>query len=207
MLFGLLLIKIHISHCLVVSVILDCRCVCTVWTMRAYASAVFIPYEFCSIKFAPWFQTAGIGVFAGRDFKKGEIVLRSSMTLVLPGNIPGLQILRHYSFGHNKTHIVLDLDYGSIINHHESANAEAILLNNKYYRVRGFLLCESQCSKDIVHTYIHAYIYIYIYISHARIHNRYTYPHSRLQKTSRLGRKFLFSMAIHSGLNVKTYRA
>ena len=67
-------------------------------------------------------------------------MLRSSTTLVLPGTIPGLQTPLYYSFGHNKTHIALDLDYGSIVNHHESANAEAVRINTKYYRVRGFLI-------------------------------------------------------------------
>ena len=95
------------------------------------------------------FQTAGIGVFAGRAFKQDEIVLRSSMILVLPRNIPALRTLRCYGFGHNETHMALDLDYGSIVNHHESANAEAVKINTKYYRVRGLLMCESQCSKTI----------------------------------------------------------
>ena len=112
----------------------------------AYASAVYIPYQFSiKLKFAPWFQTAGIGVFAGRAFKKDEIILRSSMTLFLPRNIPGFQTLLCYGFGHNETHLFLDLDYGSIINHHESANAAAMRVNSMYYRVRGFLMCESQC--------------------------------------------------------------
>ena len=78
-------------------------------------------------------------------------MLRSSTTLVLPGTIPGLQTPLYYSFGHNRTHIVLDLDYGSIINHHESANAEAMRVDNMYYAVRGFFMCESEqklCSID-----------------------------------------------------------
>ena len=78
------------------------------------------------------------------------------MILFLPRNIPGLQTLQCYTFRKNQTHMVLDLDYGSMINHHESANAEAIRVINMYYRVRGFLMCELQCSKANV-AYIHAY--------------------------------------------------
>ena len=48
-----------------------------------------------------------------------------------------MQILRNYVFGHNETHLMLDLDYGSIINHHESANARASGDNDyMYYLVR-----------------------------------------------------------------------
>ena len=75
--------------------------------------------------------------------------MRSSMILFLPRNIQGLQTLRFYVFGHNQTHMVLDLDYGSMMNHHESANAEAIRVINMYYRVRGFLMCELQCPKTM----------------------------------------------------------
>ena len=67
-----------------------------------------------------------MGVFAGRDFKEGEVVLRSWMTLFLPLNFPEDQAPRHYAFGYNKTHMALALDYGSLINHRESANARAI---------------------------------------------------------------------------------
>ena len=66
------------------------------------------------------------------------------MTLFLPVNIPGLQTPRYYSFDHNKTHMAVDLDYGSLINHHESANAEAEAVDNMY-RVRAFFMYESEC--------------------------------------------------------------
>jgi hypothetical protein len=71
------------------------------------------------------------------------------MILFLPRNIPGLQTLLCYTFGNNQTHMVLDLDYGSLINHHESANAEAFRVNHMYYRVRSKIIamCELQCSK------------------------------------------------------------
>ena len=81
------------------------------------------------------------------------------MTLYLPYNLPWGQTTQCYIFGHNETHTALDLDYGSIINHHESANARVIGVNNDmYYRVRGFSMCESQCLKTMQHTYMHAYV-------------------------------------------------
>ena len=118
-------------------------------------------------------QTAGIGVFAGRDFKTDEIVLRSWMTLFLPKSFPRRQTLRCYSFGHNETHMALDLDYGSIINHHESANARAEAVDNMYYRVRGFSMFESQCSKTVQHTHIYTRIYVcmHAYTTDTRTHN------------------------------------
>ena len=45
--------------------------------------------------------------------------------LFLPKNFPNNQALYNYVFGYNETHIGLVLDYGSLFNHHESANAEA----------------------------------------------------------------------------------
>ena len=83
------------------------------------------------------FKTAGFGVFAGRAFKQHEILLQSWMTLFLPRNFPRGQTLKCYAFSHNKTHIALDLDYGSIVNHHEHANAKASGVTDMYYRVRG----------------------------------------------------------------------
>ena len=46
-------------------------------------------------------------------------------TLFLPANFPKNQALYNYVFGHNETHMALALDYGSVLNHHESANAKA----------------------------------------------------------------------------------
>ena len=46
-------------------------------------------------------------------------------TLFLPENFPSEHIIRNYVFGHNDTHVALALDYGSLFNHHESANVEA----------------------------------------------------------------------------------
>ena len=46
-------------------------------------------------------------------------------TLFLPENFPKNQALYNYVFGHNKTHMALALDYGSVLNHHESANVQA----------------------------------------------------------------------------------
>ena len=70
------------------------------------------------------------------------------MKIFLPTkNMPGLQILLCYGFGCNKTHMVLDLDYGSIINHHESVNVEAVNIVHMFYRVRGFSMMESDTLK------------------------------------------------------------
>ena len=60
-------------------------------------------------------------MFAGRPYKKGEIVLPSWMTLTLPENFPRAEVATNYLFP--PTSMVLD--YGSIANHHESANTEA----------------------------------------------------------------------------------
>ena len=46
-------------------------------------------------------------------------------TLFLPKNFPKTQALRNYVFGHNETHMALALDYGSVLNHHESPNVKA----------------------------------------------------------------------------------
>ena len=70
-----------------------------------FASAVSIFCEFLFIECSHSFQTAGIGVFAGRAFKKEEIVLQSSMLIFVPRNFRALQALRHYTFGHNETHM------------------------------------------------------------------------------------------------------
>ena len=53
------------------------------------------------------------------------LVPASWKTLYLPINIPKSQVLRNYVFSHNETHMGLVLDYGSLFNHHESANVEA----------------------------------------------------------------------------------
>ena len=57
------------------------------------------------------------------------------MTLLLPKNI-----CENYVFAYNETHAALILDYGSVINHHESANARAThfpdVNHNLYIQVR-----------------------------------------------------------------------
>ena len=65
-------------------------------------------------------------------------------TLFLPKNFPKNQALRNYVFGHNETHMGLVLDYGSILNHHESANVEAVKFrrsNNVHFQVRVGFVC------------------------------------------------------------------
>ena len=46
-------------------------------------------------------------------------------TLFLPKNFPSDQAIRNYVFGNNNTHMGLVLDYGSLLNHHESPNVQA----------------------------------------------------------------------------------
>ena len=46
-------------------------------------------------------------------------------TLFLPKNFPSGQTIHNYVFGHNETHMGLVLDYGSLLNHHESPNVKA----------------------------------------------------------------------------------
>ena len=152
-------------------VILACSCT---WKFEqcAYA-AVSIRYEFSiKLKCVPWFQTAGFGVFAGRSFKQDELLPANWKTLLLPNNFPKNQILRNYVFHYNETHMGLVLDYGSVFNHHESANVRPVEVppsDNVHFRVRMgfvFFVCESQCSKTYA-VCMHACI-------HAHIHNRYT---------------------------------
>ena len=53
------------------------------------------------------------------------------MTLFLPNNFPKSEAVHNYMFGHNKTHSALVLDYGSVLNHHESPNTKAKKVNKK----------------------------------------------------------------------------
>ena len=82
--------------------------------------------------FVSCFQTAGFGVFAGRAFKKDELIPVTWKTLLLPTNFPKSQALRNYVFNHNETHMALVIDYGSIMNHHEKANVEAVKFARSY---------------------------------------------------------------------------
>ena len=50
------------------------------------------------------------------------------MTLFLPKKISKSEAVGNYVFGHNETHSALVLDYGSLINHHESPNTKPIRL-------------------------------------------------------------------------------
>ena len=105
-------------------------------------------YRYAKSKNAPAFQTAGFGGFAGRAFKKDEVVLENWKTLYLPKNFPNRQSLKNYVFAYNKTHMALILDYGSVCNHHKSANVEAV------YKL---------ASKDVyfqVHISVRSYYYV-----------------------------------------------
>ena len=147
------------------------------------------------------FQIAGYGVFAVRAFKQDEIVLRSWMTLFLPINFPNSEVVHNYVFDHNKTHCALVLDYGSVMNHHESPNMLAVRVGEKrtktqnenvYFQVRkDFQFANRMFEKHV-----------------ARTHSAYpcTQTHPRPQKPSRLDRKFFLIMATRIGLEAKTYR-
>ena len=82
-------------------------------------------------------------MFAGRAFKEDEVLLWSWMTLYLPINIPMEEDAWDYAFAINETHKALALDYGSVINHHDSANTRPIHFsdfeNDIHFQVRrGF---------------------------------------------------------------------
>ena len=47
-------------------------------------------------------------------------------TLFVPKNFLKDQVFSNYILGENETHIRLVLDYDSLFNHHESANAKAV---------------------------------------------------------------------------------
>ena len=98
------------------------------------------------------FQTAGFGVFAGRAFKQDEAVLQSWMTMFLPRNIPKSQTVHNYAFGYNETHLALALNYGSIINHHESANTRAMRV---IFQARMGFQCAYQKYAACMHAHIH----------------------------------------------------
>ena len=140
-------------------------------------------------------------MFAGRAFRKGEVVVRSCMTLFLPGNFPQAQAVWHYAFGYNKTHIALDLDHGSIFNHLENANTEARRLSSdkqsKVYQVRR--QCENRNTLQMHAPYLHTRARTQR--MRIRTHTHMTF--SRPQKISRRGRNFSFGTGARSGLQLK----
>ena len=62
------------------------------------------------------------------------------MTLYLPYNLPRSQVVCSYAFDHNETHAGLGIDYGSLLNHHESANVKHVSISgsdpNVVFQVR-----------------------------------------------------------------------
>lgn len=110
---------------------------------------------------------AGIGVFAGRAFKKDEVVLRSWMTLFLPKSFPRRQDAWYYLIGHNETHMALPLDYGSLINHHECANTRMIGFNNIHYQVRRVFRCVNH---NVLKNAAYMHICLHTYTTDARTH-------------------------------------
>ena len=72
---------------------------------------------------------------------------RAWKTLYLPDNLPKTQALRNYVFGHNETHMGLVLDYGSLFNHHESANVRAVGFaptTDVHFQVRTGFVCANR---------------------------------------------------------------
>ena len=69
------------------------------------------------------------------------------MTLFLPKNFPRSQTALNYVVGHNETHMALALDYVALLNHHESANTEAVgfpRLNNVLFQVHMGFACANR---------------------------------------------------------------
>ena len=84
------------------------------------------------------------------------------MTLYLPNNLPKSQVVHNYVFGHNVTHMGLVIDYGSLLNHHESANVKALTVSrrgpNLVFLVRRGFHCTNRNVLNIsmyecMHTY------------------------------------------------------
>ena len=120
------------------------------------------------------------------------------MTLYLPYNVPRSQVVCNYIFHHNTTHSGLVIDYGSLLNHHESANVKSESIEeesgpNIHFQVRRGFQC---VNRNVLKISMHAQIHIDVR----------THKLLRPQKTSRLDRKFLFRMALPIGLNLKMYR-
>ena len=67
------------------------------------------------------------------------MVIRTWVTLFLSRSVSKDLIFRHYNFAFNVTHAAVPLNYGSILNHHESANMR---LNNMNLYVRGIFNVE-----------------------------------------------------------------
>ena len=66
------------------------------------------------------------------------------MTLFLPKNLPPALSIWYYCFDYNETHMAMPLSYGSLLNHHKSANVKSAnvytlsgLNNNVHFQVRG----------------------------------------------------------------------
>ena len=127
MLYGLLLFKFVYRESLGCIGDLGYFAACDIFEQCIYAAAVSVLINVTP----PNLPLAGLGVFAGRAFKKDDVVLLTWMTLFLPHNFPLDQEAWNYIFDHNETHSAMVLDYGSIANHHESANTKA-------FRFEGF---------------------------------------------------------------------
>ena len=61
-------------------------------------------------------------------FEQNEQVPAIWKALYLPKNIPQNEFLHDYVFGYNDTHMLMVVDIGSILNHHESANVKPVAI-------------------------------------------------------------------------------
>lgn len=71
-------------------------------------------------------DTEGLGVFAARDFKKGEIVEICPYLQIFKGHVDDQCELIDYTFDFDNESEVLILGYGSMYNHHKNHNLEYI---------------------------------------------------------------------------------
>ena len=100
------------------------------------------------------------------------------MTLFLPDNFPEGRSISHYSFDYNETHMAMPLDYGSLMNHHESFNAydRFDVNNNMHLKVREvfFPMCECKrvftCTPFRMSAFTCEYLCIHTYTAYACMH-------------------------------------
>ena len=118
-------------------------------TIRLYSYDELYLYSFHQIKVCTFIQTAGVGVFAGRDFKQYSKVPALWRALFLPYNYPRTEFVSNYIFGYNKTNSLLVLDYGSLFNHHESVNVVPTGTNRGYFQVRMDFQCADPNVKSV----------------------------------------------------------
>ena len=84
--------------------------------------------------------------------------MRSS-ALFLPKNLPPDLSPWNYVFQHNETHVALPLDYGGILNHHDSPNTKVVFAgkSSMHFQVRGST-CTAVTVLYIQYTDMHVHI-------------------------------------------------